>query len=297
MSHAATNWAIRQKGLKPATKIVLWHLCDRHHPDHGCFPKQQTLAEDCEMSRSALNVHLDKLEELGLIRRETSRDGQTKQQRPTRYILSFEGEFPVSENRTQQREAVSGIRTETVSGNEALSEKAVSGFQQKPCPDFDDSRVRNPDSIEKTVSEPVREPVSFPPSFPPTAKPKKNSQPSSPPGFEEFWAAYPRQVAKPKARVAYAKALTKAGAATILNAMLAYAEIRRGADPQFTAHPATWLNGERWNDKIEPIGGNNGKPNRLDAMLRGAGASPVDRGPDRHPSQPLLAGGRPAGNP
>ena len=38
MSHAATNWAIQQRGLKPATKIVLWFLCDRHNPDFGCFP-------------------------------------------------------------------------------------------------------------------------------------------------------------------------------------------------------------------------------------------------------------------
>lgn len=26
MSHAATNWAIQQRGLKLTTKIVLWHL-------------------------------------------------------------------------------------------------------------------------------------------------------------------------------------------------------------------------------------------------------------------------------
>ena len=29
MSHKATVWAIQQRGLKPATKIVLWFLCDR----------------------------------------------------------------------------------------------------------------------------------------------------------------------------------------------------------------------------------------------------------------------------
>ena len=45
MSHAATNWAIQQRGLKPTTKIVLWHLCDRFNPDFGCFPSQEQLAE------------------------------------------------------------------------------------------------------------------------------------------------------------------------------------------------------------------------------------------------------------
>jgi hypothetical protein len=38
MSHRATNWAIQQRGLAPATKLVLWHLCDRHNPDYpGLF--------------------------------------------------------------------------------------------------------------------------------------------------------------------------------------------------------------------------------------------------------------------
>ena len=48
MSHKATLWAIEQRGLKPTTKIVLWHLCDRFNPDFGCFPSQARLAEDCE---------------------------------------------------------------------------------------------------------------------------------------------------------------------------------------------------------------------------------------------------------
>jgi hypothetical protein len=51
MSHEATNWAIKQRGLKPTTKIVLWHLCDRFNPDYGCFPSQARLAHDCEISR------------------------------------------------------------------------------------------------------------------------------------------------------------------------------------------------------------------------------------------------------
>ena len=63
MSHAATNWAIRQRGLKPAAKIVLWHLADCHNGHTGqCNPRQALLAEMCEMSRSTLNAHLAELE-------------------------------------------------------------------------------------------------------------------------------------------------------------------------------------------------------------------------------------------
>ncbi|OSQ53590.1 GntR family transcriptional regulator [Marivita cryptomonadis] len=90
MSHAATNWAIQQRGLKPTTKIVLWHLCDRFNPDYGCFPTQERLAQDCEIGRATLNRHLDELEARGLIRRVPIIDTKTGQQRPTRYLLGFE---------------------------------------------------------------------------------------------------------------------------------------------------------------------------------------------------------------
>lgn len=89
MSHDATNWAIKQKGLKPATKIVLWHLCDRFHPDHGCFPSLDTLAEDCEMSRRSVQDHLAELERVGLIRIEKM-DRVRGQLPRNRYVLKFE---------------------------------------------------------------------------------------------------------------------------------------------------------------------------------------------------------------
>ena len=93
MSHAATNWAIQQRGLKPATKIVLWHLCDRHNPDFGCFPTQARLAEDAEMSVSALNDHLARLEALRLIHRVRTHDPRTHKRHSTRYIMGFEDGF------------------------------------------------------------------------------------------------------------------------------------------------------------------------------------------------------------
>jgi hypothetical protein len=93
MSHEATNWAIQQRGLKPTTKIVLWHLCDRFNPDYGCFPSQNRLAYDSEISRSTLNDHIGQLEAAGLLRRVPRIDPATKRQLPTRYILGFEPGF------------------------------------------------------------------------------------------------------------------------------------------------------------------------------------------------------------
>ena len=93
MSHEATNWAVKQRGLKPATKIVLWHLADRYHPDHGCFPKQNVLAYDCEISIATLNRHLTRLEEFGLLIRVKRVDLATMQQDSTLYILACNPEF------------------------------------------------------------------------------------------------------------------------------------------------------------------------------------------------------------
>ena len=68
MSHQATNWAFRQRNLKPATKIVLLNLADRHNPDFGCFPSLNRLMDDCEMSKPTLIKHLHELQLLGLIK-------------------------------------------------------------------------------------------------------------------------------------------------------------------------------------------------------------------------------------
>lgn len=142
MSHAATNWAITQRGLKPATRVVLWHLCDRHNPDLGCFPSQDKLAYDCEMSRSALNEHLKILERIDLIRREQHINPRTKQQENTRYRFSFEADFVATQD--------------VVVPSPESGHGAVSGKEAKPCPEIANSRVRNPDT--NLVREPVREP-------------------------------------------------------------------------------------------------------------------------------------------
>jgi len=93
MSHEATNWAIKMKGLRPIAKIVLWHLADCHNPTMGCFPTQAYLAQQAEISRASVNRILDELEAAGAIRREQKVDQKTKRQLPTRYMLGFEEGF------------------------------------------------------------------------------------------------------------------------------------------------------------------------------------------------------------
>ena len=73
--------------------------------------------------------------------------------------------------------------------------------------------------------------------------------------FPEFWAAYPRKVAKGAARKAWAKAIKKADPEHIIWGARRYATDprRQAADIRYTAHAATWLSAERWTDEDEPL--------------------------------------------
>jgi len=173
MSHAATNWAIQQRGLKPATKIVLWHLCDRHNPDFGCFPTQVRLAEDAEMSISSLNDHLKKLEELGLIQRIQCQDHRTKRRQATRYILGFEMNVP------------QGPPPEIGDGQQGMTQEN----NAEPCPEFGDGAnsefraVPSPENrnshLRNSETNPVREPLSKPV--------KEEDARARETAFDDFW--------------------------------------------------------------------------------------------------------------
>jgi hypothetical protein len=67
--------------------------------------------------------------------------------------------------------------------------------------------------------------------------------------FNQFWSVYPRKKGKGQARKAFEKALEKTDLQTILDGVHAYIANDVMDDPQFIAHPSTWLNGERWLDE------------------------------------------------
>lgn len=155
MSHKATNWlaSLPAETLGNSEFRVLFHLCDCHNPSAGCFPTQAYLIEVCNVSNGTLNNALSAMEQKGLIRRHRERDGRTRRQKPTRYILGFEFE------ETQ------GPAPKTGDGNgSAPSPKtgdgAVSNFGAKPSPISGVTRLQR--AGEVTCKEPVINPVGAP---------------------------------------------------------------------------------------------------------------------------------------
>ena len=221
MSHDATNWAVKQRGISPAAKVVLWHLCDRHHPDHGCFPSQDRLAEDCEMSRSSLNNQLAALEEAGLIRRVRRTEEATGRQKSTYYILGFEEGFAQNKPTRVQN----------------LDTGSVSKSEPKPCPKNGDSRVQNLDT--NLVREPLREPV--------------RSACARGPAFSEFWEVWPNKVSKSDAEKAWKK-LKPEDRRRATERIREWFPAWRANHPEASPiYPATYLNRRRWEDEFSSI--------------------------------------------
>lgn len=95
-----------------------------------------------------------------------------------------------------------------------------------------------------------REQGSNPPT-PPRGKRGSRRVGDDDPGFARFWETYPRKVGKGHAKKAWAKAVNDGAdpEEIISGAERFRMDPTRSRDPQFIAHPSTWLNGERWKDQ------------------------------------------------
>ncbi len=231
MSHKATNWAIQQRGLDPAAKLVLWHLSDRHNSDTGrCDPSQDRLAYDAELSRSSINRKLRCLEEAGLIKRVQRLDPKTKKVRSTSYLLAMDNDFSAPHSDTRNDPA---NQAKPVSQSDT---RPVCQKQAEPCVKSCESRVSNWDT--NLVREPLREPVcgAEPPISPQIA-------------FEEFWRIYPRPRDAEASEKAFLDAIAAGiSAEEIVESAKEYADENVGNGRQYIAYSDNWLKDQRWSE-------------------------------------------------
>jgi len=68
--------------------------------------------------------------------------------------------------------------------------------------------------------------------------------------FAEFWLIYPRHACKLRAKRAWLR-LNKGERVAALEALVHWRQIWIQRDePEYIPHPASWLNGERWEDEL-----------------------------------------------
>jgi len=70
--------------------------------------------------------------------------------------------------------------------------------------------------------------------------------------FDLWWSLVPIKKAKGKARKAFRAALKRTDLQTLTDGIKRYAAEVAGHDPHFIKHPATWLNGDCWDDEASP---------------------------------------------
>jgi len=80
-------------------------------------------------------------------------------------------------------------------------------------------------------------------------------------GFDRFWAAYPRKTSKQDAKRAFDKLKpTEEQLQVMLSAIERQKQSQQwqDADGRYIPHPATWLNGKRWEDELPTAKGSVG---------------------------------------
>tara|TARA_R100000426_G_scaffold66085_1_gene46073 strand:- start:1004 stop:1690 length:687 start_codon:yes stop_codon:yes gene_type:complete len=210
-----TALAMKQQGLRPATKVVLYWIADHHNSETGdCFPSISRLATLCEMSRRSVETHITALEDQGLLKR-ISQYRDTGGKTANSYLLELTGTL---ENLDDTQNLRMG------------SEKSAHGDTQNlrmnnlVKRNLGNNNVIKIKSTYATINE-----------------------------FERWWDKYPRKVGKYKAASLFSKIRQEVELNVLLDATDKFAEAMKDQEKKFIPHPTTWLNGRRWNDRIEVL--------------------------------------------
>lgn len=219
MSFDATRWAWQQQGLRPLHKLVMLALADMAGYDNTVWPSHDALMKSTGVDRKTIWQAIKALREAGHLVDTGERRGRTGQ--------------------------ITVLRLASVPKTEGLqkgngSENGTVPFL--PGKDSENGIVKHSENgIRNLEGEPTSEPsCSLLPSE------------SVDGGFAAFWEQYPKKVAKPQAIKAWKK--IKPAGQLLACLMAALEKQKASADwlkdaGQFIPHPASWLNGRRWEDE------------------------------------------------
>jgi biotin operon repressor len=242
MGFKTSEWAYGLD-LAPALKSVLAALAHRtDDKTRECFPGQSTLSEMTGQSRATVNRALKELDRMGVISR-TRRNIKSGYRTSDLFVLNTAyvaesqlGTVPTTQDAYMAQGADLGI---TVSEPRSHSDRAV--IDQ---------------SDDQSVGQSV---LLFEPRIPTL-------------GFDDFWKIWPRSEGRKAALIAWAAALKRTDARTIVYSATAYVNHPHRPERQYVPHGATWLRGDRWTDPLpqapEPVRGARRMPeDRMRATL------------------------------
>jgi len=230
--------AVRRSDLPPPSRLVLMVLASLADWPGGVIPARftpslSTLADATGLSRSTVAEHLNGVEQRTWVDRK----------RPT--VAAARGQ----KERTQYVLAVPAGCWVTADPASSPGDGLVREADQPSSPGDGPALVRELDWASPGAGHKPTT-TSQPSSQPKKRSPKASNTTADDTAFDAFWTAYPHKVGKGNARRAWKTATQKASAEVITAGAHRYAADPTRS-PNYTAHPTTWLNGERWADEPE----------------------------------------------
>lgn len=198
-----------------ANAIRVYIVLARHtNSDHTCFPSRRTIADKAYLSLSGVDRAIKELVAINALTVE-KRFSHNHDRTSNLYTLIYRGvSSPVTRG---------GVTGEEGSSHHRLGVASDLIQEREPSNENKRTRAKKKDTTSTQVDE----------------------------EFDRFWAIYPRRIGKGAARKAWTTAITTTTPDTIIAGLQRYAPTRTGQDPQYTPHPATWLNQQRWEDEPE----------------------------------------------
>jgi hypothetical protein len=255
VSAEAVGWVFQNSQLSGNALVVHLALADVANDVHDnmIWMHHKQLADKARTSVSTVQRVLGQLVEQGYLEHlddEAARARRKAQHLGVRYrfLMRPIGQSDRSVDRSPMTEPIGqSDRSRSVTGDRSKEPKG----ELKPEPN-------------NLLVEPEARPVSV--------------EDAAADSFEAFWMAYPRRVAKGTALRAWTKAvkaLVKEGMpnsqaiAVIIAGVDRYAEAVRGKEAQYVAHPASWLNAQRWLDEPDPTPGRKTRAPKIDTDRSG----------------------------
>ncbi|MBD1586713.1 helix-turn-helix domain-containing protein [Pseudomonas typographi] len=216
--------AMKTQVGNPLRKLVLIKLADNASDQGECWPSYQHIADQCEISRSTVKVHIRELEKAGLLRREFRRNGELNQSNVFHLTL----ENGAADARGGASENPPGA-SENPGGRAAAAPRTSHSFEpvNEPTPLCKPDPMEGFDQFWKLY-------------------PKKRSLKDA----KKAWAKL-----KPDAELRQTL-ITALGRQRLQHDWTK-------SDGQYVPLASTWLNGEKWNDDVgPPAGAGTDKPSR-----------------------------------
>lgn len=211
--------------------VRVWCVLSRHASTEGkAWPGRPKLAERLGCSLASLDRAIAELVDAGAVSVEAHHRPDGSRATNSYWMWPATPSSPVrTPPLTREGPPSSPVQVPLLTGEEAIRNESQRNESQK-------GKILRPPDDERTDQQLITD------------------------AFTAFWKAYPRKTAKGEARKAWPRAIKAAGGdlGKIVGGVRRYAADPNLPEPQFIPHPASWLNGERWDDEPLPPRAANG---------------------------------------